>query len=639
MRRYLVAAGSFTLLLASATGVAAAHDDGSREPVVVAAGLDNPRQLNWDGSTLLIAEAGQGGDDCVPTPAAEPTGGTPTGDTPAGETATGDTSTVPDPTLPAPDDDGTPDQGSGDAPPPTSPDPALPDPAVPDPARPAPDDDGTPDQGSGDAPLPTSPDPTLADPALPDPALPAPDDDGTPDQGSGDAPAGDTPTGEAPRSYVVPPTGAALPDDRSAADTDGGEPCDGYTGRISTVEHPRRAVDVDAGTAVDRLYSVETADGTIGSDGVAATRFPGVLLIAQGEQTPDALAAPGVESEDPAAETQEHLLVSIDGAVFPWVDLGEAETRLNPDQKPELDSNPNAVIVVDPTPDDEPGTDEYALVADAGANTVWKVTPDFGHLDDNGIPGAAVTVFATFRADDPDAPEFVPSSLAQDEDGNVYVGGVGSLLPGAASVVRYDAGGQETARWDGFTGINGLAVDRDGDHVYVSQILGSAADGNGNVVRVDTDDETWTSVDVPAPSGLALDRHDQVFVSANSTSPAVVDGDPQAGGRVLRFSFPHDVAEQPLPVTAVPDLPEPTVPDPTVPDPAVPAPDDDGTPDQGSGDVPLPDPTVPALDDDGTPDQGSGEVPSSPGPTAPDPTVPAPGDDGTPDQGSGDIPL
>src|SRR5215213_3941998 len=112
MRRYLVAAGSFTLLLASATGVAAAHDDGAQS-VVVAAGLDNPRQLNWDGSTLLIAEAGQGGDNCAPSPADEPTGGASTDDTPTAEAPTGGTSTVPDPTVPAPDDDGTPDQGSG----------------------------------------------------------------------------------------------------------------------------------------------------------------------------------------------------------------------------------------------------------------------------------------------------------------------------------------------------------------------------------------------------------------------------------------------------------------------------------------------------------------------------------------------
>lgn len=51
------------------------------------------------------------------------------------------------------------------------------------------------------------------------------------------------------------------------------------------------------------------------------------------------------------------------------------------------------------------------------------------------------------------------------------------------------------------------------------------------------------------------------------------------------------------------------------------SPGDDGTSDQGSGDV-----GTPSTGDDGTPDQGSGDV-----------GTPSTGDDGTPDQGSGDV--
>ncbi len=149
---------------------------------------------------------------------------------------------------------------------------------------------------------------------------------------------------------------------------------------------------------MDQLYSIESAEGSIGSDGVAATGFPDVLIIAQGEGTPDALAEQGIETDDTATETQEHLLLGVDGRAFPWVDLGEAETRLDPDGNDIADSNPNAVIVVDPTPDGEPGVDEYALVADAGANVVWKVTPDFSRLDANDLPAAEVTVFKAFPA-------------------------------------------------------------------------------------------------------------------------------------------------------------------------------------------------------------------------------------------------
>lgn len=449
MRRHLVVAGSFTLLLANATGVAAAHDDedddghhGARAPVTVAAGLDNPRQLNWLGNDLMVAQGGRGGENC----------------------------------------------------------------------------------------------------------------------------------------------------DESGA-------CSGFTGRIGAIDRPFRTRDGEAQTLVDGLFSVLLPGlGAVGSDGVAPTGFPDVLLIAEGEPLFDELAPPGFETSDPAAETQEHLLVSVDGEVIPWVDFGAIEADENPDGA-QIDSNPNNVIVVDPTPGHGVGEDEFALVADAGANTVWKVDPDFGDLDANGLPRADVSVFVTYPTppNDEATPEFVPSSLDQDEHGNIYVGGVGSLVPGAAEVRRYTTDGEETGRWGGFTGINGLAVDRDGKHVYVSQIVGSDADFenpfSGSVVRFDTEAETYVLVDIPRPSGLALGedaawmnrrhhhhhgdddgddayrsefgdgygghhgRHhrlaDTVFVSAFSQSTGEDDPatDAVEGGQVQRFSFPKHADETPLPVT------------------------------------------------------------------------------------------
>ncbi|SFL04449.1 ScyD/ScyE family protein [Geodermatophilus ruber] len=544
MRRTLIAAASFAFLLGSATATASAAEDpdstAGSDHVVVASGLDNPRQLSWDGRTLLIAEGGRGGEDCAPaeTPAEEPsTPETPTGETPA-----------------APDDDGTPDQGTGDVPP--------------TPDTPLPDDDGTPDQGTGDVP------PT---------------------------PGADTP----------------LPDDGTSDDG----VCGGFTGGISAVERPGRAEDTEPERIVDQLYSVETAEGTVGSDGVAATGIRDVLVIAQGEGTPELLAGAGLETDDADAETQEHLLLSIDGAAVPWVDLGAAEEELNPDGKAALDSNPNAVLAVDPGR----GGAEYVLVADAGANAVWKVTPDFSDRDEDGLPGYEISVFAAYQADDDPttSDEFAPSALAQDRDGNVYVGGVGAAVAGNAAVGRYDRNGEETGRWDGFTGINGLAVDRDGEHVYVAQVFGSDGPpaGTGTVVRFDTAAETYATVDVPFPSGLALGRNGAVYVSAYSTFAA--DGDDPLttdvveGGQVWRFTFPRDAEETALPVTTPPSTDDPATPDPSTPDPTTPAPtDDDGTPDQGSGDVPgttpdpaTPDPATPApTDDDGTPDQGSGDA-------------------------------
>ncbi|MGK5114819.1 ScyD/ScyE family protein [Geodermatophilus sp. CPCC 205506] len=573
MRKTIVAAGSFALLLGCATAASATVETPDSEPldhVVVATGLDNPRQLAWAGRNLLVAEGGEGGEDCSPSLPAAASAAQPATDAPADDTA---------------------------------------------PAAVPLDDDGTADQGSGDAPATATADDTAPT------AVPL-DDDGTADQGSGDAPATATATATATADDTA--TGA---DDAATAATAAEEVCAGDTGAIAAVNRPSRTEDAEAERIVDDLYSVESAEGTVGSDGVAVG-LPGLLVIAQGEGTPDALAEPGAETDDNGAATQEHLLLSIDGEVLPWVDLGAEEERLNPDGKTALDSNPNAVIVVDPTPEGDPGEDEYLLVADAGANAVWKVTPDFDDVDEDGLPDYEVEVFAAYESDDDEAtPEFVPSALDQDADGNIYVGGVGSLRPGVAEVVRYDADGDETGRWGGFTGINGLAVEPDGEHVYVSQILGSEGPptGTGSVVRFTTDepeDATYAIVDVPFPSGLELGRGGTVYVSAYSTLPADADDpateDVVEGGQLWRFSFPEDAEETALPVT------EPTEAAPAESAPAAPA-------DAGTGTT-TPDAGVAATDDDGTADQGSGDaaIATVPGDSA------VAGDDGTADQGSGD---
>src|SRR3954469_11499801 len=77
MRRLvpIVAVSVLVLGVADQAYAAPGHDDSGtgKGPVVVASGLDNPRQLGWAGDTLLVAEAGSGG-PCTPLP---PTDGPP----------------------------------------------------------------------------------------------------------------------------------------------------------------------------------------------------------------------------------------------------------------------------------------------------------------------------------------------------------------------------------------------------------------------------------------------------------------------------------------------------------------------------------------------------------------------------------
>src|SRR3954471_5252608 len=355
MRRHLVAAGTFTLLLATATGGALAdddeHDDRSSgfRPVVVADGLDNPRQLDLAGDKLLIAEAGRGGNDCVAPPSTETP--TPTDTTSATPTTTGSTAAPVAATTK------------------TSP-------------KPSPTD-------------------TTSLPPTDTPSL-------TPTDTTSLSPTDTTSLTPTDTTSLTPTDTTSLtPTDTTSPPASGDESCAGFTGAIGALKDPAKDDDRRAERLVDGLFSVATADGAIGSDGVAATGSKDVLLIAEGEPTPDALRQSGVAG----TETQEHLLLSVDGKVTPWVDLGAEEQSRNPDGKTALDSNPNQVIVVNPTSDDDDHDDgdgdrhgRYALVADAGANAVWKVTADFSHLDEDGLPTATVSVFAAYKADDPTTP-------------------------------------------------------------------------------------------------------------------------------------------------------------------------------------------------------------------------------------------
>jgi hypothetical protein len=372
------------------------------------------------------------------------------------------------------------------------------------------------------------------------------------------------------RTLLVAEAGSGGDTCVSAPPEQGGETlCAGQTAGVTAVDHPHEE-GAEGSRVVDGLFSLAGPDGSfaIGANGADATDLPGEYVVAEGNfpfapLPPELTGAPG-------GETLGHLVVvETDGGqqfVIPYADLVAAEEQQNPDGA-QNESNPYAVLFVDPTPDGPEGEDGYALVADAAANTVWKVEPDFAAVpedcvDEACIPPYEVTPFAAYPTppDDDVTPEFVPTALATDEDGNIYVGGLGSEIVGAAEVRQYTADGEEIGGWGGFTGITGLAVDESGEHLYVSQLFGSnpeappadPAAAPGNVVEVDVDAGTYRSADVPFPGGVAVDEDGHVFVAAYSVAPAEgVAAGPESpafpGGQVWEIFFSEDT-EQRLPV-------------------------------------------------------------------------------------------
>lgn len=343
-----------------------------------------------------------------------------------------------------------------------------------------------------------------------------------------------------------------------------GERCAGPTGAVTLIEDPHRDAPA-VSTVVEGLLSVAAPDASFaeGPGGADATDVDGQYIVAGYD--PERLDLSVFEARGASmlvAGTEEN------GEEYrlAYADLQAAEEELNPDGA-QIDSNPYAVLYVDE--DDEVSPDGYALVADAGANTVWKVEPDFSTATEDAPPEYEITAWATWPTtalpdgtDDPEGPaEFVPTSLTADEHGNVYVGGLGSVRPGEGAVVQFSADGTELRRWDGFTAVTGVAVDR--GHLYVSQLFGptppmppgetpaaeappSPGQVPGQVVVLHRhhEDAARYAIDVPLPAGLATGRHGQVYASVNSVAPAegIAEG-PQnpfgavGGGAVWELDF------------------------------------------------------------------------------------------------------
>lgn len=118
-------------------------------------------------------------------------------------------------------------------------------------------------------------------------------------------------------------------------------------------------------------------------------------------------------------------------------------------------------------------------------------------------------MFADIETENCGDVQFVPTSLAEDRWGNVYVGALAGECPGAGTVVKLSPAGTELSRCSGFTTVHGLAVDRDGN-MYVSQLFTST------LSKVAPDCEVLDEAEVPFPAGVAVDRHGNVFVSAFS---------------------------------------------------------------------------------------------------------------------------
>ncbi|MBK9122335.1 MAG: ScyD/ScyE family protein [Chloroflexi bacterium] len=188
------------------------------------------------------------------------------------------------------------------------------------------------------------------------------------------------------------------------------------------------------------------------------------------------------------------------------LDTLAAESALNPDGEI-IDSNPMDIAFA---------PDGTIYLADAGANTVWRVVPGVAELQ----------VFAAWT-DNP-----VPTSVEVDSEGSVYVGFLSGFphVEGSARVEKWSSSGTLVETISGLTAVVDLAMDSTGLYAVEYGRYGDNGfiPATGQVVRVDPAGTQPVATGLNYPFGLALSPSGVWMVSFD-TSFANAPGNGRVG--------------------------------------------------------------------------------------------------------------
>jgi hypothetical protein len=289
----------------------------------------------------------------------------------------------------------------------------------------------------------------------------------------------------------------------------------GATGSVSVVYLPQQARNTTPTRIVKHLMSGAGPDGSfaVGSDGVAARKTHGPIFIQETYFPPAALSGTGVKYQNGYLLRADPYHKALRKA-----NISRFELKHDPDGMGK-DTDPYAVIARG-----RANHFDY-LVADAAGNDVLRVDRR-GHVHVwHVFPNVRTGKCKTQKDPGPNFPgcNFVPTSLATDREGHVYVGGLSSETPRQGRVVKLSADGRHVLHtYRGFTSVTGVAVSRTGV-LYVSELEGKEAHPidpqvTGVLTKISKSGERHHQ-DVPFPAGVAVNSRGLVFVVAWSISP------------------------------------------------------------------------------------------------------------------------
>lgn len=213
-----------------------------------------------------------------------------------------------------------------------------------------------------------------------------------------------------------------------------------------------RLIHVDASgtqTVVAMLPSFVVPEGAIGTGRFAVK--DGVTYVTSG-------AWGALPVERPA--NMAWVLRLADGAVTEYVDAWAVEDRDDPDPA-NKESNPFDLTV---------GPDDALWMTDAAANALYRINPETNALERKAVFAMMPSPIPNPARGNAMEMEPVPTAVAFDPDGNVYVSLLTGIphVPGASKVVRVAPDGTVTDYATGFSMLTDLVAGPDGQLYAVS---------------------------------------------------------------------------------------------------------------------------------------------------------------------------